>query len=243
MAQHARSGIDSAATAVLEGRRQIAAGRAAYPVDFGRWLAQMLGAQFRHGLTVGAVLGRMLAWPEVLRAQAELLHASLGHGRRAAGEVTTRSGRRGSTPGRAHERSIRALVRRRGPVVAQPEETVLAATERMAERACGSVLVCDGDRLCGIFTERDLMVRVIRRRLDPGATRLADVMTRDPDHIESTATAQEAARRMDGPAHLLPVTEAGRVLGVLSLHDLPAATVAGVLARLEQRRVLAERMR
>ena len=40
-------------------------------------------------------------------------------------------------------------------------ETVQTAAERMAGRVCGSVLVCNGDRLCGIFTEHDLMTRVV----------------------------------------------------------------------------------
>ena len=120
---------------------------------------------------------------------------------------------------------------------------MLAAAERMTGQGCDSVLVCNGDRLCGTFTGRDLMVRVIGRGLDPGMTHLAEVMTRDPDRIESTATAQEMVWRMDGPAHLLPVTEAGRVLGVISLHDLPVETLAGMLPRLEQWHALAERMR
>jgi CBS domain-containing protein len=202
----------------------------------------MLGAQFRHGLAIGAALGRLLAWPEILRTQSELLHASLGYWCRSDGEAA-RPDTESSTPERARERSIRVLLRRQGPVVARPEETVLAAAERMTEQACSCVLVCNGDRLCGTFTERDLMVRVIGRGLDPGVTHLAEVMTRDPDRIESTATAREAVRRMDGPAHLLPVTEAGRVLGVISLHDLPVETLAGMLPELEQWRVLAERMR
>jgi CBS domain-containing protein len=113
----------------------------------------------------------------------------------------------------------------------------------MTEEACGSVLVCDGDRLRGIFTERDLMTRVVGRGLDPRTTRLEQVMTRDPDRIEGTATAQEALRRMDelGCRHL-PVMEDGRVLGVVSLRDLPIETVAEALPELERRRVLAERM-
>ena len=226
MAQHARSGVDSAATAVLEGRRHIVGGRAAHPADFGRLLAQMLGAQFRHGLAIGAALERTFAWAEILRAQTELLHASLGHRRRADGEAGAQPDRVGPTAGRAQERPIPALVGRHGPVVVQAEETVLAAAERMAEQACGGVLVCNGDRPCGIFTGRDLMVRVIGRGLDPGMTPLAEVMSREPDRIESMATAQESAWRADGPAHLLPVE-----------------TPAGMLLRLEQWRVLAERMR
>lgn len=138
---------------------------------------------------------------------------------------------------------VRDIMERRRPVVASPEETVQAAAARMTEEACGSVLVCDGDRLRGIFTERDLMTRVVGRGLDPRTTRIEQVMTHDPDRIESTATAREALRRMDelGCRHL-PVTEDGRVLGVVSLRDLPIETVAEALPELERRRVLAERM-
>jgi CBS domain-containing protein len=134
-------------------------------------------------------------------------------------------------------------MKRHHPVVARPDETVQAAGARMTEHTCGSVLVCDGDRLCGIFTERDLMTRVVGQGLDPKTTRLEQVMTRDPDRIESTATAREALRRMDelGCRHL-PVMEDGHVRGVISMRDLPVETVAEVLPELEQRRVLAERM-
>ena len=138
---------------------------------------------------------------------------------------------------------VHDIMERRRPVVASPEETVRAAAARMTEEACGSVLVCDGDRLRGIFTERDLMTRVVGRGLDPKTTRIEQVMTHDPDRIESTATAREALRRMDelGCRHL-PVTEDGRVLGVVSLRDLPIETVAEMLPELEQRHLLAERM-
>ena len=138
---------------------------------------------------------------------------------------------------------VRDIMERRRPVVASPKETVQTAAARVTEEACGSVLVCDGDWLRGIFTERDLMTRVVGRCLDPKTTRIEQVMTHDPDRIEGTATAREALRRMDelGCRHL-PVTEDGRVLGVVSLRDLPIETVAEALPELERRRVLAERM-
>ena len=138
---------------------------------------------------------------------------------------------------------VHDIMERRRPVVAGPEETAQAAAARMTEEACGSVLVCDGDRLRGIFTERDLMTRVVGRGLDPRTTTLEQVMTHDPGRIEGTATAREALRRMDelGCRHL-PVVEDGRVLGVVSLRDLPIETVAEALPELERRRVLAERM-
>ena len=140
-------------------------------------------------------------------------------------------------------RLVRDIMKRRPPVVARSEETVQVAAARMTEQACGSVLVYDGDELCGIFTERDLVTRVVGRGLDPSKTRLAEVMTRGPDCIGSTETAREALRRMDefGYRHL-PVVEGGQVLGVISMRDVPAETMARTLPELEQRRALAERI-
>ena len=187
----------------------------------------------------------MVAWQGIVRAQGELLHAGLAGWSRSDGETAARPDRGRPTPVPARERPVRAVMRHRCSVVAQPGETVQAAVARMAEEACGSVLVCDGDRLlCGIFTERDLVTRVVGRGLDPSRTRLAEVMTRDPERIEGTATAHEALRRMDGfaPHNPLPVVEDGRALGVLSLHDLPLEALAEMLPELEQRRALAERI-
>ena len=74
---------------------------------------------------------------------------------------------------------VHDIMKRHRPVVAGPDETAQAAAARMTEEACGSVLVCDGDRLLrGIFTERDLATRVVGRGLDPSRTRLVEVMTR-----------------------------------------------------------------
>ena len=138
---------------------------------------------------------------------------------------------------------VRDLIKRPYAVVACPDETAQAAAARMTEQACGSILVCDADRLCGIFTERDLMTRVIGKGVDPKTTKLKEVMTRDPDTIESTETEHEALRRMDafGYRHL-PVLEDGRVLGVISMRDLPLEILAQMAPELEQRHALAERM-
>ena len=140
-------------------------------------------------------------------------------------------------------RLVRDIMKRRSPVVARMEETAQVAAARMTEQACGSVLVCDGDELRGIFTERDLVTRVVGKGLDPKATPLRDVMTRDPDRIKSTETVREALRRMEefGYRHL-PVVEDGQVLGVISMRDVPAETMARTLPELEQRRALAERI-
>ena len=67
-------------------------------------------------------------------------------------------------------RPVRECIHRDEPC-AQPDDTVREAAKRMAEACCGSILVCDGEKLLGIFTERDLLVRGRRR---PGAAQDAD---------------------------------------------------------------------
>lgn len=140
-------------------------------------------------------------------------------------------------------RLVRDIMQRHHPVVAGPGDTAATAAARMTEEACGSILVCEGERLVGIFTERDLMTRVVGKGLDPKGTRLREVMTPDPDWIESTKTARDALRQMDeiGYRHL-PVLEQGRVLGVISRRDIPIETVFVMQPELEMRHALAERM-
>jgi CBS domain-containing protein len=112
----------------------------------------------------------------------------------------------------------------------------------MAENRCGSVLVVDGGRLLGIFTEGDAIERAFARGLDPDLTFLAEVMTREPDTIGPDHSIDEALRRMDefGYRHL-PVIEAERVIGVLSIRDLSIEDLAAMHAELESRRAIAER--
>jgi hypothetical protein len=247
MAEQARFGADGPSTAAGETRREAAGRRAEGAADLGRLFADLVGVQVRLGLEVAAALGRMFAWQGIVRAQGELFHAGLAGWSGSDGETAAARPEQGrSTHAPACGRPVRAVVKRRCSVVAQPGETVQAAAARMAAEACGSVLVCDGDRLRGVFTERDLVTRVVGRGLDPSRTRLAEVMTRDPERIEGAATVREALRRMDGfahPHHPLPVVEDGRALGVLSPHDLPLEALAEMLPELERRRALAERMR
>jgi CBS domain-containing protein len=123
------------------------------------------------------------------------------------------------------------------------DETVRQAAERMAEGCCSSILICDEERLLGIFTERDLLVRVVAAGLKPDATPLGQVMTRDPETIEATAPVIEAIRRMDeGNFRHLPVVDAERIVGVVSWRDLPFEERIDVEPELDQRHRLAERI-
>ena len=107
-------------------------------------------------------------------------------------------------------RPVRECIKRDEALVGKAEDTVQQAAKRMAEACCSSILICDGDRLRGIFTERDLLVRVVAAGLDPSTTPLGQVMTADPDTIEGSAPVIEAIRRMDEFSYRhMPVVERG----------------------------------
>jgi CBS domain-containing protein len=140
-------------------------------------------------------------------------------------------------------RPVCECIRRKEPLVASGGETVRQAAQRMAQACCSSILICDGDRLRGIFTERDLLVRVVAAGRDPAATPLHEVMTADPDTIQATAPVIEAIRRMDEFSYRhMPVLDAGRVVGVISWRDLPFEDRTKLQPELDQRHSLAERM-
>jgi CBS domain-containing protein len=102
-----------------------------------------------------------------------------------------------------------------------PATSILEAIGRMNQRRIGSVLVMDGDRLAGIFTERDVLTRVVTARLDPAKTPVAEVMTRQPLTIKPTMTVREAMVVVtDSRRRHLPVVEGGKVLGMVSSGDL-----------------------
>ena len=125
---------------------------------------------------------------------------------------------------------------------ATPGTSVRAACRLMAEHQCGSVLVIERGRLLGIFTEGDLVRRVLAPGRDPNLTLLIEVMTPDPDTIRPRETVDEAIRRMDefGYRHL-PVVDGAAVVGMVALRDCSIEDLAAMHAELETRRVVAER--
>jgi CBS domain-containing protein len=144
-----------------------------------------------------------------------------------------------------HKRPVRSILRRLGPdlVAARADETVCDAARRMAENKCGSILIMDRERLLGIFTERDLLVRVVATGRNPAETRLDEVMTTDIETIDGDESIEEAIRRMDeGAFRHLPVVDSERVLGVLSVRDIPILDMGSMAKELDERHRLAERI-
>lgn len=101
-----------------------------------------------------------------------------------------------------------------------PTATVYDAACLMKEKGCGAVLIMTQGQLDGIFTERDLVTRVVAAKLDPAMTALADVMTRRPDCLRPADRVIDALRKMeDGGYRHLPVMDKGQVVGIVSRRD------------------------
>lgn len=117
-------------------------------------------------------------------------------------------------------RSLRSIVANQPPVIAEKSVTVLEAAVLMKQQGKGALLVVEGSRLTGIFTERDALFRVIAAGRDPAATTLADVMTPQPQTMHPDEPFVKALRIMHkrGFRHL-PVVEHGRPLGIVSARD------------------------
>jgi CBS domain-containing protein len=138
---------------------------------------------------------------------------------------------------------VSAVIERDTLTRVAPGDTVRTAVGAMADHVCGSVLVMAGERLLGIFTERDLLIRVAAAGRDLDRTTVGEVMTRDPDTIGADEPVAEAIRRMDEFSYrYLPVLDGDKVIGVISARHLPYRDVVAMADELEQRHALAERM-
>jgi CBS domain-containing protein len=103
------------------------------------------------------------------------------------------------------------------------ETTVLEAVRLMSDERVGAVAVTgEGGELTGIFTERDLMIRVVLERKDPGKTRVGDVMTANPISAKKDMSMGEALQIMTERhfRHLPVVDDEDRVIGLLSIRNL-----------------------
>ena len=117
-------------------------------------------------------------------------------------------------------RKLAYIVKDQTPLVLGLNETVQHACRLMWERRAGSVLIVDTDeRLSGIFTGRDA-VRLLAKGCDAATTHLAQAMTPNPITIAPESRAIDALKAMsDGGFRHVPVTENGRILGVVSRGD------------------------
>jgi CBS domain-containing protein len=137
-------------------------------------------------------------------------------------------------------RNMSDIVRNQAPVTLPPSATVREACRFMRDRRVGAVLVTEGEnRLLGIFTGRDAVHRVLAEGKSAARTKLAEVMTREPDTIPPGKTAIEALRLMeDGRYRHVPVVDGGRIVGIVSRFDFSGTE----LDRLDEETGLWERI-
>lgn len=121
------------------------------------------------------------------------------------------------------ERPISELLRHHGVIVhTSPESTVAQAVDIMAQHNIGSVLVFrENTELLGIFTERDLLHRVVNERRDPATTPVRDVMTEDVVVVSADTPRSDVVDLMN-EKHFrhLPIAQDDQLVGVVSLRDV-----------------------
>lgn len=117
----------------------------------------------------------------------------------------------------------------------RPADTVLRAATLMNERNIGAVVVLDGEQLAGIFTERDVLRRVVAPGLDPAATPVSAVMSTMVVTCQPGLSVDDCAALMTnrGIRHL-PVRDASGLIGMVSMRDLLAHKVGEQEATIEQ---------
>jgi CBS domain-containing protein len=116
---------------------------------------------------------------------------------------------------------INELISNQETYRADGTQTVLEVVCAMVARNIGAVPVLQGGMLVGIFSERDLMKRVVAEGLDPQVTRVDEVMTEDPLTVSPTESAENCMvlMRRHGFRHL-PICEGKQLVAMISLRDL-----------------------
>jgi CBS domain-containing protein len=119
-------------------------------------------------------------------------------------------------------RTVGELVVGQDPLSVARDLTVRAVVLAMKERKVGAVGVVEADRLIGLFTERDVMLRVVAEGRDPDRTRVDEVMTANPQTLPPHGGIGDALERMlTGHFRHVPVVVDGRFVGMVSLRDIP----------------------
>jgi len=118
-------------------------------------------------------------------------------------------------------KQIAELIEHQVLTVIEPGFTVRNAALTMTERNIGAVAVVHSGTLAGIFSERDIMSRVVAKGLDPDQTLVEGVMSRELVVAEPGEDVDQALQKMHSiRARHLPVVENGKLVGMVSIRDL-----------------------
>jgi CBS domain-containing protein len=108
--------------------------------------------------------------------------------------------------------------------VIRENETVAEAAKRLAELGVGAMPICDGDRLQGMITDRDIVTKVVARGRDPNSVRASDLETGKPVTIGADDSIEEALKTMAShKVRRLPVIDGHSLVGMVSQADLAKA--------------------
>jgi CBS domain-containing protein len=114
-----------------------------------------------------------------------------------------------------------AAVMTKQPMVLESDSPVMDAARVMRDSDIGDVIVIEGGSVCGIVTDRDIVVRGIASGKDPATTRLGEICSKDVTTVSSDTPVEEAVRLMrDRAIRRLPVVDGDRPVGIVSLGDL-----------------------
>jgi signal-transduction protein with cAMP-binding, CBS, and nucleotidyltransferase domain len=109
------------------------------------------------------------------------------------------------------------------PVTVEPSTTLVEVAKQMDREDIGEVLVAEGDRLCGLVTDRDIVVRAIAEGRDPATTQVDDICTHEVMSVSPDDVIEDAVRIMsDRAVRRLPVLENGKPVGVVTIGDIAA---------------------
>lgn len=139
---------------------------------------------------------------------------------------------------------VNEVMDRRKFVCASGDITVGLAARLMARKHVGAMVVVDNERLAGIFTERDVLLRVVAARRDPEATRVRDVMTARPETVGPHDSYGEAlvAMREGGFRHL-PVVVEDTPIGIVSARSALDPDLEEFRCEEQRRKHLAQKRR
>ncbi len=139
------------------------------------------------------------------------------------------------------QRMVSNIIENQKPITCTAHVTVTKAAQLMQQSEIGAVMVTEQGRLVGIFTERDALFRVIAQGLDAKSTHLSDVMTRNPQSIESNKRFGHALHMMyEGEFRHVPVVSDGRPIGMISARDLLGPELEAFVVEVRQREHILE---
>ena len=138
-------------------------------------------------------------------------------------------------------RIVSSIIENQKTTTCTAQATVSKAAQLMQQSDVGAIMVTEQGRLVGIFTERDAMFRVIAQGRDAKSTRLSEVMTRNPESIESNKRFGHALHMMyEGGFRHVPVVKYGRPIGMISTRDLLGPELEEFVEEVRQREHILE---